>query len=126
MDTTTAIRSLAALAQDTRLGAFRLLVQAGSAGLAAGEIARRLSVPHNTLSSHIATLAQAGLVVAHREGRSVIYRADFDGVRALLGFLLEDCCQGAPELCGPAIDSTLMACCDPTSIRGHENETTAR
>ncbi|MEO0995920.1 MAG: helix-turn-helix transcriptional regulator [Pseudomonadota bacterium] len=126
MDTRAAIGALSALAQETRLAAFRLLVKAGSEGVAAGEIARRLGIPHNTLSSHIATLAQAGLVAAQRDGRSVIYRADFDGMRALLGFLLEDCCQGAPELCGPAIDSTLMACCDPTTTEGHYDETTAR
>lgn len=111
MDNQNAVRAFGALAQESRLAAFRLLVQAGEPGMAAGEIARALDVPHNTLSTHLAILAQAGIVTSRREGRSIIYRVDFDGTRALLAFLLEDCCQGRPELCSPAIDSVLASCC---------------
>lgn len=72
------------------MNAFRLLVRQGSAGLPAGEVARQLDIPHNTLSSHLGILSQAGLVKSKREGRSIIYAADFDGTRALLTFLMED------------------------------------
>jgi DNA-binding transcriptional ArsR family regulator len=95
-----AVTALSALAQDTRLETFRLLVQAGSSGLAAGEIARRLDVPANTLSSHLGILSQANLVTSHRDGRSVIYAADYDGMGELLAFLVADCCEGRPEACG--------------------------
>ncbi|MEJ2257995.1 MAG: metalloregulator ArsR/SmtB family transcription factor [Woeseiaceae bacterium] len=111
MDSDSAVRSFAALAQASRLAAFRLLVQAGEPGLSAGEIARELGVPHNTLSTHLAILARAGMVRGRREGRSIIYSVDFDGTRSLLAFLLEDCCRGEPELCNPAIESALPACC---------------
>jgi DNA-binding transcriptional ArsR family regulator len=118
MDNDAAIRALGALAQASRLEAFRLLVRAGDAGLPAGEIARALGVPHNTLSTHLGILGNADLVRSRREGRRVIYRADFDGTRALLGFLLEDCCQGSPELCAPVLDSMLTECCTSGSREG--------
>ena len=111
MDMQSAVQSLNALAQESRLGAFRLLIQAGDAGLPAGDIARALSVPHNTMSSHLATLANSGLVRSRRQSRSIIYSVNFDSTRSLLAFLLEDCCQGSPELCNPAIESVLTACC---------------
>lgn len=110
MDTNTAIKAFGALSQDSRLKAFRLLVQHGADGMAAGDIARALDIPHNTLSSHLAILAQAGLVAARRDGRSMIYRVDLDGTRALLTFLMEDCCGGRPEMCAPALDSVLPDC----------------
>lgn len=103
MDEERAVTALGALAQRSRLEAFRLLVHAGGQGLRAGEIARSLSIPHNTLSVHLAVLAQGGLVVSHREGRSIIYRVDWEGVRAVLVFLMEDCCQGQPEVCEPLL-----------------------
>lgn len=106
-----AVRAFGALAQESRLAAFRLLVRAGESGLPAGEIARGLRIPHNTLSSHLAILTRAGIVRSRREGRSIIYAVDFDGTRSLLAFLLEDCCQGRPELCSPAIESALSECC---------------
>ena len=109
------IKALGALAQDSRLQAFRLLVHSGPGGLAAGEIARALDVPHNTLSSHLAILVNAGLVDSQRQGRSIIYRIDFDGTRELLSFLMEDCCQGNPEVCMPVLESVLPGCCPPTS-----------
>ena len=110
MDVLVATKSLAALAQETRLQTFRLLVRAGTAGIAAGDIARELDIPHNTLSSHLALLVNAGLAASRREGRSVIYSADIGGTRALLSFLVEDCCQGRPEVCAPLLASTLPGC----------------
>jgi arsenate reductase len=93
------IEVLAALAHPTRLAAFRRLVEAGPEGLPAGEIARLLNVPHNTLSGHLADLVLAGLVRSRREGRSVIYSADLDGLARLVTFLAADCCGGRPESC---------------------------
>ncbi len=126
MDISVTVKALAALAQESRLKAFRLLVHSGPDGLAAGEIARRLAIPHNTLSSHLAILSNAGLVSSHRESRSIIYRVDFDGTRELLSFLMEDCCQGQPELCAPVLDSLLPGCAASPIIIGENNETNAR
>lgn len=95
-----AVAALAALAQDNRLDVFRLLVQAGPEGLSAGAVATALDLPPNTLTFHFDRLRMAGLVTAHREGRSMIYAAQFDKMNALLGFLTENCCGGAP--CAPA------------------------
>jgi ArsR family transcriptional regulator len=111
MDTLAAVGALGALAQESRLKVFRLLIRAGGAGMAAGDIARTLGVPHNTMSSHLAILSRAKLVSARKEGRSVIYAVDLEGTRALLSFLVEDCCQGEPEACAHVIDSALAACC---------------
>ena len=109
-----------ALGQETRLRAFRLLVEAGEEGVPAGEIARRLDVPHNTMSTHLAQLARAGLVRSRRRSRSIIYMADLAGTRALLAFLVEDCCRGRPEACGPLLDAALpvAACCAATGRDG--------
>ncbi|HBS33172.1 MAG TPA: transcriptional regulator, partial [Parvularcula sp.] len=93
----------AALSQETRLDALRQLVKAGPAGLAAGAIAAAENVPAPTMSFHLKELAGAGLVRSRKEGRSVIYAADYGGIRALVEFLLADCCQGDPRLCGPYI-----------------------
>lgn len=112
METKDAIVAFAALAQESRLKAFRLLVRSGAQGLPAGEIARRLGVPHNTMSTHLAALTQAGLLTSRREGRTVTYAVDLAGTRALLAFLLEDCCQGRPELCAPVLASVLPGCCE--------------
>lgn len=114
MEITQATVALSALSQETRLAAFRLLVRAGTPGLPAGDIAQALAIPHNTLSTHLAILTRAGLLVSRRDGRSVIYCVDFDGTRTLLTFLLEDCCQGAPELCSPALDTLMPGCCGYT------------
>lgn len=115
MDIKAAVQALTALAQESRLAAFQLLVRAGEQGLPAGDIARALGVPHNTLSTHLSTLTHSGLVRSRRESRSIIYSVDFHGTRALLAFLLEECCQGAPEVCSPAIDSVLADCCTTQS-----------
>lgn len=119
MDMNAAIKALGALSQETRLSVFRLLVRAGSDGLPAGEIARTIGAPHNTMSAHLGILANAGLIGAKREGRSIIYSIDFDGTRGLLAFLMEDCCQGRPEICAPAIEAVLPGCCssDPNEGR---------
>lgn len=111
MEITTAIASLSALAHEGRLGAYRLLVQAGPGGLAAGEVARRLGMPANTLSAHLTVLGHAGLVQSRRDGRSIIYSASFDRMGALMAFLAEDCCGGAPEVCGPVAAAARRATC---------------
>jgi DNA-binding transcriptional ArsR family regulator len=110
MDIDSAISALGALAQGTRLDAFRLLVRHEPDGLAAGEVARRLDVPQNTMSVHLATLARAGLIRAERRSRVINYRADLDRLRALTLFLVQDCCGGRPELCAPLI-AELTPCC---------------
>ena len=105
-----AIAAMGALAQGTRLDVFRLLVRHEPNGLAAGEIARQLDVPQNTMSAHLGILARAGLIRPERRSRSIIYRADLEGLRALTLFLLKDCCGGNAELCGPLV-AELAPCC---------------
>jgi ArsR family transcriptional regulator, arsenate/arsenite/antimonite-responsive transcriptional repressor len=99
MDETDAVTALDALAQPSRLAVFRLLVQAGPQGLAAGEIADKIGVPANTLSFHLGQLDHAGLVRSHRNGRSIIYAAGYARMQELLDFLMENCCQGSA--CAP-------------------------
>ena len=103
MESESAILALAALAQTTRLDTFRLLVRHEPVGLAAGDIAAQLAVPANTMSAHLGVLSRAGLVNAERRSRSIIYRADLDGLRSLVLFLLNDCCGGRAGLCGPLL-----------------------
>ena len=110
MENEKVILTLAALAQGTRLDVFRILVSAEPEGLAAGEIARRLEVPHNTMSSHLGILSRAGLIRSERFSRSIVYRADLDTLRSVLAFLLKDCCGGRPEICAPLMDE-LTPCC---------------
>ncbi len=107
MDILAATERLSALAQPTRLSTFRMLVEAEPGGLAAGEIAVRLGVPHNTLSTHLAHLSRATLVTSRREGRSIIYRADIASLRSLLSYLISDCCQGRPDQCASVLDELL-------------------
>lgn len=110
MDKKLALSALAALGQETRLDVFRLLVQAGSEGMPAGEIAERLGAFQNTMSAHLKVLSHAGLVRAEREGRIVRYFADMTGFRDLLAYLMEDCCNGRPELCRPVIAAVTCDC----------------
>jgi DNA-binding transcriptional ArsR family regulator len=110
MESETALACLAALSQRTRLDAFRQLVSAEPAGLAAGDLARRLGVPQNTLSAHLNVLAHASLVSSARRGRSVVYRADLARLDALLRFLVEDCCGGRG--CAGA-DIVELSTCEP-------------
>lgn len=95
-----AVDALGALAHETRLAVFRMLVKAGAEGMIAGAIAEQQAVPPSTMSHHLATLERAGLVQSTRESRLIRYSADYPGMRRLLVFLLQDCCQGAPEMCG--------------------------
>jgi DNA-binding transcriptional ArsR family regulator len=112
MELNGAVRSLSALAQETRLSVFRLLVKSGPEGVAAGEIARTLGIPANTLSAHLNLLAGAGLVGGRREGRSIIYAARYDAMSELLLYLMKDCCQGRPEVCAPlGAAASQAACC---------------
>jgi DNA-binding transcriptional ArsR family regulator len=97
-----AVTALAALAQDNRLDTYRLLVQAGPEGMPAGQVAAALGLPPNTLSFHFDRLRQAGLVTVRRDGRSMIYAARYDTMNALLGYLTDNCCGGAPEQGVPA------------------------
>jgi ArsR family transcriptional regulator, arsenate/arsenite/antimonite-responsive transcriptional repressor len=105
-----AVDALGALAHDTRLSVFRALVKAGPGGMIAGAIAERHGVPPSTMSHHLATLERAGLVQSERTSRQIHYRADYARMRRLLTFLMQDCCQGVPEMC-----SDLMAglTCEP-------------
>lgn len=101
METKIAVAALSALAHEGRLNAFRLLVRAGGEGLPAGELARRLAVPANTLSGSLSILSHAGLVDSRRVGKSVIYSVRYAEMTRLLQFLMEDCCAGASEICAP-------------------------
>lgn len=112
MESSSAITALAALAQPTRLEAFRLLVKSEPHGIPAGELARVLDVPQNTMSAHLATLARAGMIRSERQSRSIIYRADLESFRSLTLFLIKDCCGGNAELCAPLI-ADLTPCCPP-------------
>jgi ArsR family transcriptional regulator len=112
MEIESAILALAALAQSTRLDVFRLLVKHEPEGLAAGEIAKALAVPQNTMSAHLAVLSRAGLVTTRRISRSIVYRADLTGFQNVMSFLVNDCCDGRPEICAPLIES-ITPCCPP-------------
>lgn len=109
-----AVGALGALAHDTRLTVFRMLVIAGPQGMIAGTIAERCAVPPSTMSHHLATLERAGLVHSERESRLIHYRADYQSMQRLLTFLMQDCCQGMPEMC---FDLAAGLTCE-TSVRG--------
>jgi len=129
MESIDAVKRLSALALDARLAVFRLLVKAGPEGLAAGELARRLDTPANTLSAQLLLLANAQLVRARRDGRSIIYSINFESMRDLLVFLTEDCCGGRTEVCAPLVEVANRAlCCTPSKSKGvrHEASTPAR
>lgn len=122
MEKTEAIAALAALAQETRLDVFRLLVAAGGEGLPAGQIGERLELPSATLSFHLSQLRHAGLVTFRREGRSLIYAAEYAAMNGLLGYLTENCCQGNAAACGAPV-------CDPAPVdpkEGDSHEAPAR
>jgi ArsR family transcriptional regulator, arsenate/arsenite/antimonite-responsive transcriptional repressor len=110
MEKSIAIASLAALAQESRLDVFRLLVQAGAEGLPAGQIGERLGLPSATLSFHLNHLKHAGLVTFRREGRSLIYAAEYAAMNGLLAYLTENCCQGDPVACGVPV-------CEPSKAK---------
>lgn len=110
MDKKQALAALSALGQDTRLEVFRLLVRAGPEGVPAGEIASRLGTVQNTMSAHLKVLDHAGLVRTERDGRVIRYVADMTGFRDVLAYLMEDCCNGSPELCQPVIHAVTCNC----------------
>jgi ArsR family transcriptional regulator len=113
-----AVDALSALAHEGRLNIFRMLIKAGPEGIAAGEIARRLNVPPNSLSANLTILSHAGLVESRRDGRFIIYNARYNQMSQLLGYLMEDCCNGAPEICAPITDVLARtACCAPKVSR---------
>lgn len=104
MDKPSALSAFVALSQETRLDVFRLLIQAGENGVSAGQISDALEVRQNTMSSHLSILTRAGLIRSTREGRSIRYFPNMTGLRGLLGYLMEECCGGRPELCQPILD----------------------
>ncbi|MGB7288031.1 MAG: metalloregulator ArsR/SmtB family transcription factor [Salaquimonas sp.] len=110
MDINSTLTAFGALGQETRLEVFRLLVKAGDKGLLAGEIGEKLNVKQNTMSANLAALLHADLVRNERQGRTIRYFANFETLKGLLGFLMEDCCGGRPELCQPVIDEIACAC----------------
>ena len=117
MDLDAATAALAALSQPTRLETFRLLVRHEPDGLPAGEIARQLDVPQNTMSAHLAVLARAGLAKGERQSRSIVYRADLEGLRTLMLYLVKDCCGGNAALCAPLIADLMAPCCPTEGVR---------
>ena len=110
MDDIIVITALASLAQNTRLEAFRLLVKHEPEGIPAGELARLMAVPQNTMSAHLAILSRAGLIIGERQSRSIIYRANLEQLNKLILYLLKDCCGGRSDICAPLIES-LTPCC---------------
>jgi ArsR family transcriptional regulator, arsenate/arsenite/antimonite-responsive transcriptional repressor len=110
MDSIDAIAALAAVAQNTRLETFRLLVRREPEGVPAGELARLMEAPQNTMSTHLAVLSRAGLVRGERQSRSIIYRADLIRFREVVLFLLKGCCDGRPDVCAPLF-ADLTPCC---------------
>jgi ArsR family transcriptional regulator len=115
MDDIQAINALAALAQNSRLEAFRLLVKNEPEGVPAGELARMLAVPQNTMSAHLAILSRTGLITGERQSRSIIYRANLVHLNQLILFLLKDCCGGSQDVCAPLIKS--LKPCSPKKVK---------
>ena len=117
MELSYAVTVLSALAQETRLSIFRLLVEAGPPGLAAGQIGDALDVAPATLSFHLKELSRAGLATSRQDGRFVYYAADFECMAALMTFLTRNCCQGMPEACLTTVETELGRCCPPRGKR---------
>jgi DNA-binding transcriptional ArsR family regulator len=116
MEKENTIEAFSALAQPSRMDAFKLIVMHEPEGIAAGEIARILDVPQNTMSTHLAILSRAGLITSARQSRSIIYRANFGKLRAAINYLLKDCCAGHPDICTPLI-ADIVPCCPPEEKR---------
>jgi ArsR family transcriptional regulator, arsenate/arsenite/antimonite-responsive transcriptional repressor len=113
MEIKEAVTALAALAQETRLSIYRLLVEAGPEGVSAGRIGETLEVPGATLSFHLKELARAGLVSSRQEGQFIYYAADFERMAELMTFLTQNCCQGMPQACLTVVETALGRCCPP-------------
>ena len=116
MEIQSAVVNLSALAHEGRLSIFRLLVSAGPQGVAAGDIARHVSSPPSTTTANLHILSQAGLVASRRDGRSIIYTANYPAMSALLAFLMQDCCAGRTEICAPLNALASAAACCPSPI----------
>ena len=110
MDTKQATEAFAALSQPTRIEALRILIKTGKEGMLAGDLADFMEVRQNTMSTNLSVLLQAGLVRNEREGRAIRYFADFDGLKNVLAFLMEDCCGGRAEICQPILDEIACGC----------------
>jgi ArsR family transcriptional regulator, arsenate/arsenite/antimonite-responsive transcriptional repressor len=117
METKSAVVALAALAQETRLSIFRLLIEAGPEGIPAGAIGEKLEVPPATLSFHLKELSRAGLVTSRQESRFVYYMADFARMAALMTFLTQNCCKGMPQECLSVMETALGSCCAPSPTK---------
>jgi DNA-binding transcriptional ArsR family regulator len=117
MEIKESVKALAALAQETRLSIFRLLVKAGPDGVPVGRIGGELNVPGATLSFHLKELSHAGLVTARQEGRFIYYAVDFQQMAALMTFLTEHCCDGMPQACFSVVETALSRCCPPKVTR---------
>jgi DNA-binding transcriptional ArsR family regulator len=117
METRTAVTALGALAQETRLSVFRLLVEAGPEGVPAGAVAEAVEVPAATLSFHLKELSHAGLVTARQEGRFIFYAANFEHMAALMSYLTQNCCKGMPEECLSVVETALGRCCGPAQTK---------
>lgn len=115
MEVSTAVTALAALAQETRLSIFRLLIEAGPKGVAAGRIGEVLEVPGATLSFHLKELARAGLVSSRQEKQFIYYAVDFERMAELMTFLTQNCCKGMPQECLTVVETALGRCCPPQS-----------
>jgi len=124
MEIKAAVSALGALAQETRLAIFRLLVEAGSDGVHAGGIGEQLKVPGATLSFHLKELARAGLVTARQERQFIYYVVDFERMAELMTFLTQNCCQGMPEKCLTVVETALGRCCAP--VKKPQNKTKRR
>ena len=117
METKRAVNALSALAQETRLSIFRLLVEAGPEGLPAGTIAEKLGVAAATLSFHLKELSYAQLIASRQEGRFIYYSADFEQMAALMSFLTNNCCKGMPQECLTVVETALGRCCAPAQSK---------
>jgi ArsR family transcriptional regulator, arsenate/arsenite/antimonite-responsive transcriptional repressor len=116
MELKAAVTALAALAQETRLSIYRLLVEAGRDGVAAGRIGEALKVPAATLSFHLKELARTGLVSARQEKQFIYYAVDFERMAELMAFLTQNCCQGMPRECLTVVETALGSCCVPAKL----------
>ncbi len=123
MEAENAIRALSALANDHRLAAFRILVRAGPTGLSATQLATEAGIGATTLSFHMKELERAGLVLSWRDGRFIRSAIKVDAMRELIQFLIDDCCQGRPELCSSDLFTARVACCDPLPAKTRRRST---
>ena len=125
MNNRSAVAALAALAQETRLSIFRLLIEAGPDGVPAGVVGEKLAVPPATLSFHLKELSRAGLATSRSVGRFVYYAADFECMAALMSFLTRNCCRGMPQECLSVVETALGRCCAPAPAKRNTTRSTS-